>query len=57
MKNKDNKRNISVTLDEDVIRKLRDKAIEEDRSISGYVNLLLKKEFEKDNYSESRTTT
>ena len=36
------KKKVSVTLDEDIIEKLRELAEENDRSLSQYVNLLLK---------------
>lgn len=37
------KEKISITLDNDLLLKLRDKAEEDDRSLSQYINLVLKK--------------
>lgn len=37
------KKSISITLDEDIIEKIRELAEESDRSFSQYVNLVLKK--------------
>ena len=41
------KKKVSVTLDEDIIEKLRERAEESDRSLSQYVNLLLKQRLDK----------
>lgn len=36
------KRKVSITLDEDLIERLKELAEEEDRSLSQYINLVLK---------------
>ena len=40
------KEHISITLDSDLLEKLREKAEEDDRSVSSYINLVLKKHLE-----------
>ena len=37
------KEKISVTLDSDLLEKLREKAEKDDRSLSSYINLILKR--------------
>lgn len=37
------KRKVSITLDEDLIERLKELAEEEDRSLSQYINLVLKR--------------
>ena len=37
---------ISITIDNDILTKLRDMAEEDDRSLSQYINLVLKKHLE-----------
>ena len=41
------KERISITIDGDLLEKLREKAEEDDRSLSQYINLVLKKHLEK----------
>ena len=40
------KEHVSITLDNDLLAKLREKAEEDDRSLSQYINLVLKKHLE-----------
>lgn len=40
------KEKISITLDNDLLEKLREKAEEDDRSLSQYINIVLKKHLE-----------
>ena len=40
------KEKISITVDTDLLSKLREKAEEDDRSLSSYINLVLKKHIE-----------
>lgn len=40
------KEKISITIDNDLLDKLREKAEEDDRSLSSYINLILKKHIE-----------
>ena len=40
------KEKISITIDSDLLEKLREKAEEDDRSVSSYINLVLKKHLE-----------
>ena len=40
------KSKVSITLDEDIIRKTRDLAEKDDRNFSQYINLVLKKHIE-----------
>lgn len=40
------KEKISITLDNDLLAKLRQQAEEDDRSLSQYINLILKKHLE-----------
>ena len=42
------KEKISITLDGDLLKKIREKAAEDDRSVSQYINLILKKYIEKE---------
>ena len=42
------KEKISITLDIDLLAKLREKAEEDDRSLSQYINLVLKKNLEEE---------
>ena len=44
---KDNKLRISITLDPDLLELIKEKADEDDRSLSQYINLSLRKYFEK----------
>lgn len=37
------KEKISITVDSDILRKLRERAEKDDRSLSQYINLILKK--------------
>ena len=39
---------ISITIDGDLLEKLREKAEEDDRSLSQYINLVLKKHLEEE---------
>ena len=41
------KAKVSITLDEDVIRRIRELAEADDRNFSQYINLVLKKHLEK----------
>ena len=43
------KERVSLTLDNDLLAKLREKAEEDDRSLSQYINLILKKYLEENN--------
>ena len=43
------KERISLTLDENVIKAIKDLAIQNDRSFSAYVNIVLKKHIETQN--------
>ena len=49
------KEKISITLDNDLLAKLREKAEEDDRSLSQYINLILKKNLEEQNRKPSET--
>ena len=40
------KEHISITLDSDLLVKLRERAEEDDRSVSSYINLVLRKHIE-----------
>lgn len=40
------KEKISITIDNDLLAKIREKAEEDDRSLSQYINLVLKKHLE-----------
>jgi hypothetical protein len=40
------KEKISITIDNDLLEKLRERAEEDDRSLSSYINLILKKHIE-----------
>ena len=40
------KEKISITIDSDLLAKLREKAEEDDRSVSSFINLFLKKYLE-----------
>ena len=40
------KEKISITIDNDLLEKLREMAEEDDRSLSSYINLILKKHIE-----------
>ena len=42
------KQKISITIDSDILEKIRDKAEYDDRSLSQYINLVLKKHLEKE---------
>lgn len=46
------KEKISITLDNDLLAKLREKAEEDDRSLSQYINLILKKNLEEQTRKE-----
>ena len=41
------KEKISITIDNDLLEKLRHQAEEDDRSLSQYINIILKKHIEK----------
>ena len=43
------KEKISITIDGDLLEKIRLKAEEDDRSLSQYINLVLKKHLEEEN--------
>ena len=43
------KEKISITIDEDVLNKLRELAEADDRSLSQYINLVLKQHIDKKN--------
>ena len=45
------KEKISITIDADILKELREKAEKDDRSLSQYINLILKK------YLEANTDT
>ncbi len=40
------KERISITIDNDLLEKIREKAEEDDRSLSQYINIVLKKHLE-----------
>lgn len=40
------KEKISITIDSDILQKIRDKAEYDDRSLSSFINLILKKYLE-----------
>lgn len=42
------KEKISITIDSDLLEKLREEAEKDDRSLSQYINLLLKERIKKD---------
>ena len=42
------KERISITIDGDILKKIKDKAEYDGRSLSQYINLVLKKHLEKD---------
>ncbi len=42
------KQKISITIDSDILEKLKEKAEYDDRSLSQYINLVLKKHLEKE---------
>lgn len=42
------KERISITIDWDVLEKVKEKAEEDDRSLSQYINLVLKEHLKKD---------
>lgn len=46
------KKNISLSLDEDIIEQIRDLAEKRDRSVSQYVNLVLKAYLKKEKSTE-----
>ena len=43
------KEKISITIDEDILKKLKEQAEQDDRSLSQYINLILKKHINGDN--------
>ena len=47
------KKQISITLDEAVLKEVRNLAVEADRSLSGYINYVLKMHAEKARRSET----
>lgn len=53
MKMKMQKKQISITLDEAVLKEVRNLAVEADRSLSGYINYVLKMHAEKARRSET----
>ena len=40
------KEKVSITIDADILKELREKSEEDDRSLSQYINLILKKHLE-----------
>lgn len=42
------KEKISITIDEDVLKELKSRAEEDDRSLSQYINIILKKHIKKE---------
>lgn len=42
------KQKISITIDSDIVEKIKEKAEYDDRSLSQYINLVLKKHLEKE---------
>ena len=42
------KQKISITIDSDILEKIKEKAEYDDRSLSQYINLVLKKHLEKE---------
>ena len=42
------KERISITIDSDVLEKIKEKAEYDDRSLSQYINIILKRQLEKD---------
>lgn len=48
------KSKVSITLDEDVIRRIRELAEEDDRNFSQYINLVLKRHLENRSPKEKR---
>ena len=42
------KNKISITIDSDILEKIKEKAEHDDRSLSQYINLVLKKHLEKE---------
>ena len=42
------KEKISITIDEDVLKEIKIRAEEDDRSLSQYINIILKKHIKKD---------
>lgn len=48
------KARVSITLDEDVIEKIKELAEEDDRSFSQYINMILKEHLSKTKLSTSR---
>ena len=49
------KEKISITVDSDILRKLRERAEKDDRSLSQYINLILKKHLDVKEYLETNT--
>lgn len=43
------KEKISITIDNDILEKLKQRAEEDDRSLSQYINLILKEYLKKEN--------
>lgn len=43
------KEKISITIDADILKDLREKAEKDDRSLSQYINIILKKHLETEN--------
>ena len=48
------KSKVSITLDEDVIKKIKELAEADDRNFSQYINLVLKKHLEKTSRSDAQ---
>lgn len=48
------KSKVSITLDEDVIKKIRELAEEDDRSFSQYINMILKEYIKQQTSSETQ---
>ena len=46
------KEKISITIDSDILEKIRDKAEYDDRSLSQYINLVLKRHLENEEKKE-----
>ena len=51
------KTRISLTLDEDLVTQLKDLAEEDDRSLSQYINIILKKHISEREASENEKTS
>ncbi len=47
------KQKISITIDSDIVEKIKERAEYDDRSLSQYINLILKKHLEKEEENNS----